>query len=142
MIHLTSGSNDVYVTVAEKATLTNPTYIFVFQSDLTGEKFMCSTSYTTVQDNIQKFTITVQASPAWQSGQVELGKKGFYHYYVYERSNLTGLVYNTIIAADISTYVPTYFTTLVESGKMEFDATAQTVNTYRNTTPPVKAYGD
>lgn len=142
MILLASGANTVKVTLAEKATLATPVYIFVFVNDNTGEKFMCSTTYTTIQDFIQQFTITVQASPDWEAGEVELSKYGFYHYYVYERANLTGLVYNTVIAADISTYVPTYFTSLVERGKMYLKGGDFTVNEYINATTAKKAYGD
>ena len=142
MILLQSGANTVNVTLAEKATLTTPVYIFLFVSDTTGEKFMCSTSYSTIEDVLQSFTITVQASPTWTSGQVELSGYGFYHYYVYERANLTGLVYNTIIADDISNYVGTYFTSEVETGKMFFDGGDATINIYKDTVSSVKAYGD
>jgi hypothetical protein len=140
---LVDGANTVRVILADKATLTSPVYIILFVNDNTGEKYMCTTSYTTVEDELQQFTITVTDPATWTSGQVALGKLGFYHYYVYERANLTGLVYNTIIAADISTYVPTYFTSEVACGKMEYqDATQPTLNIYKNTVSSVKAYGD
>lgn len=142
MILLASGANTVDVTVAEKATLATPIYVFLFVNDNTGEKFMCYNTYTTVQDYIQRFTITVQASPTWYNGQVALSKYGFYHYYVYECSDISGLVYNTIIAADISTYVPTYFTSMVESGKAYLEGGDFTVNEYINATTAKKAYGD
>lgn len=142
MIHLDSGANTVKIPLADKDTLTSPVYIFLFVNDNTGEKFMCSTSYTTVQDYIQQFTITVTSPATWTSGEVVLSKKGMYHYYVYERANLTGLVYNTIISADTSTYVPTYFTSEVAQGKMNYEADDLTVNTYVNSASAVKAYGD
>ena len=142
MILLASGANTVDVTVAEKATLDSPYYMFLFVNDNTGEKFMCNTTYTTIQDYIQRFTITVQASPTWYNGQVALSKYGFYHYYVYELADLSGVDYSVIINADISTYVPTYFTSMVESGKAYLEGGDFTVNEYINATTAKKAYGD
>jgi len=141
MITLQSGANTVYLTLSEMKTLSNPVYVLVFVNDNTKEKYMVTNTATTVQDDIQQFTITVQANPTWTSGQVALSKYGFYHYYAYEVSTVVGLNYNTIIAADIRTYVPTYFTTLLEQGKMHFKAPAQTVNDYRDSVETVKAYG-
>lgn len=141
MINLSSGANTVNVILSDTATLPTPVYIFLFVNANTQEKFMCSTSYTTYQDNIQQFTITVTASPTWTSGEVELSKKGSYDFYVYERANLTGLVYNTIINSSLA-QILTYFTSLVKSGKMEYDADELTVNTYKNAATAVKAYGD
>lgn len=144
MILLASGANTVDVTVAEKATLATPYYYFLFVNDNTGEKFMCYNTYTTVQDYIQRFTITVQASPTWYNGQVALSKYGFYHYYVYEANQIDVISfdYSTFIAADISTYIPTYFTSLVESGKAYLEGGDFTVNEYINATTAKKAYGD
>lgn len=144
MIQLNSGANTVKVTLSEKATLAVPYYYFVFVSDLTGEKFMCYNTYTTIESTLQRFTITVQASSNWYDGQVVLSKYGFYHYYVYEAANVDpiGLDYAAFIAADIRDYVPTYFTSLVETGKMEFMSPDQTINIYKDVVSSVKAYGD
>lgn len=145
MIRLSSGANTVKVTVSEKTTLAIPYYYFVFVNDNTGEKFMCYNTYTTVETELSQFTITTQASPTWYSGQVELSKYGSYHYYVYEYSELYtlvgGFIYATFITADLRDYVSTYFTTLVETGKMEFVAPTQTINTYKDVVSSVKSYG-
>ena len=149
MIVLEDGANTVRIILADKATLTSPMYVFLFVNDNTGEKYMVYNTYTTVETELQQFTLTVQATPNWLIGQVALGKLGFYHYYVYEYDDTNGngdpggLDYDTVIAADISTYVPTYFTSLVAEGKMEYqDSTLPTINTYKNTVAAVKAYGD
>ena len=144
MISLSSGANTVKVTLVEKAILTTPYYYFVFVNDNTGEKFMCYNTYTNVETELQQFTITVQASPTWSSGEVVLSKYGSYHYYAYEGGipDIIGFDYDAFIAADIRTYVPTYFTTLVETGKMEFISPDQTINTYKDVVASVKAYGD
>ena len=143
MIRLASGANTVKVTVSEKATLSNPSYYFVFVNDNTGEKFMCSTTYTTVETELSSFTITVQANPTWNSGQVVLSKYGSYHYYIYEGGTPDPISfdYATFIAANITTYVPTYFTSIVEKGKMDFPSAAQTINTYIDRVVSVKSYG-
>jgi hypothetical protein len=141
VIVLSSGANTVNLTLAEKATLTNPYYAILFVNDNTGEKFLCLVTHTNVEDWIQQFTVTVQSNPNWMSGQVVLSKYGSYKYYAYEYTGVDGLPsYNTLITA--STLVPTYFTTEVESGKMEFEAPTQTINTYINATVSVKAYGE
>lgn len=143
MITLSSGANTVYCTLTEKATLNSPIYVFVFQNDNTRERFMVTNSDTSTETaRYNKFAITVQANPTWTSGQVALSKYGFYTYYAYEVSTIVGLNYNTIIAADPSTYVPTYFTTLVEKGKMLFPDPSISDTTYINVETPVKAYGD
>jgi hypothetical protein len=143
VITLSSGANTVYVTLTEKATLGTPVYVFVFQNDNTRERFMCTTSnVSTNTARYDQFTITVQASPTWTSGQVVLSKYGFYSYFVYEVSTVVGLNYNTIIAADPETYVPTYFTSLVEKGKMLFPDPSISDTSYISHETPVKAYGD
>lgn len=141
MIVLTSGANTVDVVLLDKATLTSPYFVFMFMNDQTQEKFFVYNTYTTVQDYVQRFTITVQSSPTWTSGQVVLSKRGFYHYFVYETSDL-GAINPTALALLSIAQIETYFTSLVKKGKMNFDATDLTVNTYRNSAEAVKAYGD
>lgn len=147
MILLESGANTVYVTLKEKATLASPLYVFVFVNDFTGEKFMVfNTDTSTDTDRYNKFTITVQASPTWTSGEVELSKYGEYSYYAYEYDDTGGLGYPnlnyaTVIAADILDYVPDYFETEVETGKMTFQAPTTTNTYFADVTASVKAYG-
>lgn len=147
MILLESGANTVYVTLKEKATLVSPLYVFVFVNDFTKEKFMVFNTDTSVETGrYNKFTITVQASPTWTSGQVVLSKYGEYSYYAYEYNDVDGLGYpnlnyNTVIAADIRDYVPDYFVTEVETGKMTFQAPTTTNTYYADVTASGKAYG-
>lgn len=143
MILLESGINDVYVTLTEKATLTNPDYIFLFVNDNTGQKVFCSSGDTSQYTNrYNQFKIEVKTSGAnWLNGQVVLDDYGFYHYYVYERANTSGLVYNTLITTDIRDLVPTYFTSLVETGKMKYQAPDESNNIYADDRTSVKSYG-
>lgn len=142
MIVLESGLNQVVVTLKEKATLTNPVYIFLFVNDNTNNKYYCTTTDVSgFPDRFNQFALTVKANPTWTAGEVSLDDYGFYHYYVYERANLTGLVYNTLVAADIRDLVPTYFTTLVESGKMKYLAPDESDNYYADLRGTSKSYG-
>ena len=142
MILLEAGINEIVVTLTEKATLTNPAYIFLFVNDNTGQKYFCSSGNTSqYTDRYNKFNIEVKSSPNWLNGQVDLDDYGFYHYYVYERANTTGLVYNTLVAADIRDLVPTYFTGLVETGKMKYVPPDSENDIYADTRSAVKSYG-
>ena len=144
MIVLASGANTRYLTLSEKATLSTPVYVFVFENNQTKTKVMCTTSDTSVDSEgsarRNKFVFTVQASPTWTSGQILPPNYGDYTYYAYEVSTVVGLVYATIIAADLRTYVPTYFTTLVETGQMKYAEPATTDKQYLDTASQTKAY--
>lgn len=142
MIHLDSGANTVRLVLNDRKTLTTPSYVFVFVNDNTGEKFMCYASDTTVQDYLSEFTITVQASPNWLSGQVALSKMGDYKYYVFEIADISMVVYNTVIAMTIEEMEDSVFDSLVSEGKMNLTPTDLTINTYVNAASSVKAYGD
>lgn len=145
MVTLASGANLVYLTLSEKASSTTASYVILFKCDNPKQVQMVYNSYTTVKENIQKFTITVQSSPNWLSGQVNLPKKGFYHYWVYEVSDTSGIDYDVTVARDPSTLVttdPSNFSRLVQTGKMKYPATDLSVTSYINKDIQVKAYGD
>lgn len=101
-----------------------------------------NTDSSTNTARYNQFTITVQANPSWTSGQVALSKYGFYTYWAYEVADIITIDYNTVIAADPDTYVPTYFTSLVEKGKMNFPDPSISDTAYVSYETPVKAYGD
>lgn len=142
MINLDSGANTVYVTLKEKATLTNPYYVFVFINDQTLKKYMVTaTDVSSSTAKRSEFTLTIQASPNWLSGQLLPDNYGDYTYYVYEKSaNPSTLTYNTVVNADIRNYVPTYFTSLVETGKMKYGQPTATDYTYKTVEDIGKAY--
>lgn len=145
MITLASGANNVYLTLSEKSSSTTASYVILFKDDNTKQVQMVYNTYTTVRENIQKFVITVQSSATWTSGQVDLPKKGFYHYWVYEINDITGIDYTVTVARDPSTLVttdPTNFLRLVQTGKMKYPASDLSVTSYINKDIQVKAYGD
>ena len=145
MITLASGANNVYLTLSEKASSSTASYVILFKQDNTKQVQMVTNSYTTVRENIQKFVITVQTNPTWTSGQVNLPKKGFYHYWAYEVASVDLIDYNTIVALDPSTLLttnPDNFLRLVQTGKMKYPASDLSVTSYINKDIQVKAYGD
>ena len=145
MITLASGANNVYLTLSEKASSSTASYVILFKDDNTKQVQMVTNSYTTVKENIQKFTITVQSNPTWTSGQVNLPKKGFYHYWAYEVASVDLIDYTSIVALDPSTLLttnPDNFLRLVQTGKMKYPASDLSVTSYINKDIQVKAYGD
>lgn len=144
MINLSLGANTEYLTLSEKVTLSNPVFVFVFQNDQNKTKIICVATDTSVAAEgaarRNKFTFTVQASPTWTSGQILPPNYGDYTYYAYECSTVVGLVEATILVADIRTYVPTYFTTLLETGKMRYHEAATTDYAYLDSESQTKSY--
>lgn len=145
MVTLASGANNVYLTLSEKASSSTASYVILFKDDNTKQVQMVTNSYTTVKENIQKFTITVQSNPTWTSGQVNLPKTGFYHYWAYEVASVNLIDYTSIVALDPSTLLttnPDNFLRLVQTGKMKYPASDLSVTSYINKDIQVKAYGD
>lgn len=144
MLNLSLGANTRYLTLSEKSTLTNPTYVFVFQNDQNKTKIMCIATDISVaaegSARRNKVVFTVQSSPNWLSGQILPPNYGDYTYYAYEVADVSSLVYATIIADDIRNYVPTYFTTLVETGKMKYAEPASTKKYAKDTEEQTKSY--
>jgi hypothetical protein len=143
MVRLSAGLNSsVPLTLKEKATLANPVYVIVFVNDNTKAKFACVITDTgSYPDRWQMVNITVQTSPNWLLGQVNLDGYGHYHYYAYETTSVVGIVYNTLIAADLRDYVPDYFTTLLETGKMKYLTDDETRAYYQDLNTAVTTYG-
>lgn len=141
MILLKPGVNEINLTLSEKSKLSNPDYVLIFQNDNTGERFAVTNSYTNIDIGISVFSFDVKSSPNWLIGEVQLSKYGFYHYSAYECPDASILNYNSIITSN--DLVPTYFTTLVETGKMKFERSNEVqYNYYKNHIEPVKAYGE
>lgn len=140
MIGIDSGANTVYVTLKEKATLASPTYVFVIVNDLTLKKYMTyNTDLSTSTAQRSKFTIT-QGVGNWYSGYINLDNYGDHTYYAYECADVSGLDYTAIVNGDIRDYIPTYFTSLVETGKLVFNKPVGIDYTYKEVETAGKAY--
>jgi len=90
MIQIQKGSvNNIALTLTEKSTLTNPIYLFVFQSDETRDlyKFIAAdTSSHTDRYNLFAITET-DTNPDNLDGEIELPLVGFYKYTIYEQED-------------------------------------------------------
>lgn len=131
MIKITKGSaNTVVLTLTEKATLTNPDYLFVFKSDQTEAEFIFIASDTSVYpERYNKFTVTEKANPDPLQGEVSLPNTKFYSYTIYEQNSSTNLD-------------PANATGVVETGKMEVFDTPNSDSTYSPQSDINYTYGE
>lgn len=88
MIRLTIGPNTVDLTLSEKTTITQPTYLFEFVNQITlKQSLFLSTDISQYPDRYNRFEITNQIgnnNPL--IGEVDLTNEGYYHYSIYEQS--------------------------------------------------------
>lgn len=125
MIQIQQGqSNDVVLTLSEKATLTNPVYLFEFRNGFTNTPvYFIAQNVSPHTDRYDEFTITetsVTDDLDPLHGIVQLNPAGSWSYTVYEQSSTTNLD-------------PTLTTSVVESGKVQVNGTADTVYAYEIT---------
>lgn len=124
MIHLTKGQTDnIVLTLTEKATLSSPNWLFIFQSRVTNEKvsfvILGSSDLSQYKERFNSFDIVVNTN---------FGSKtsGEYTYEIYEQTSTS----NTN---------PANATGLVEVGQMSLkDATDFNFTSYNNTTNTYK----
>lgn len=124
MLHLTKGQTDkIVLTLTEKATLTNPNWLFIFKSRVTNETIsfviLGSADLSAYKDRFNSFNIVTNTY---------FGSKvsGEYTYSIYEQ-------------ASSSNTNPALATGLVEVGQMNLkDATDFNFTSYTNTTNTYK----
>lgn len=93
------------VTVTENSTVTNPIYLFLFQNQTTFDKYyFIATDISTFKERYNKFIVTEKANPNTLSGEVRLGYKGFYNYFIYQTNlaNTSGLANATAAVPNIT----------------------------------------
>lgn len=86
-------NNNIILTLTEKSTITNPVYLFRFESDQTKQSYYCiSTDLATDSEKVRfnKFSITEGVSNP-TNGSLILGLQGRYHFYIYEQVSTTNL---------------------------------------------------
>lgn len=124
MLHLTKGQTDnIVVTLTEKATLTNPNWLFIFESRLTNETIsfviLGSADLSAYKERFNSFNLVVNTYFANKTS-------GEYTYSIYEQ-------------ASSSNTNPALATGLVEVGQMNLkDATDFSFTSYTNTTNTYK----
>lgn len=125
-----NANNTIIATLAEKATLSEPFYLFVFTSDVDKTEVIFTAQDTTeFNERYNKFLITETSGTVdYTSGVINLTPTGFWSYKAYEQvdsSNL--LVANT--------------TSLVEVGRVKVIG-ADTFNTVYTNDKTYKGYGE
>ena len=104
-----STSNDVVVTLTEKTTIDNPTYLFSFKNDTTNVyKNFIAIDISTSTNRYNEFTIVEVGAGAEDllTGEIRLTDYGFYSYFIYAQTSTTNLI-------------PADADELVEQGKMK-----------------------
>jgi hypothetical protein len=125
-----NANNTIIATLAEKATLSEPFYLFVFTSDVDKTEVIFTAQDTTeFNERYNKFLITETSGTVdYTSGVINLTPTGFWSYKAYEQvssSNL--LVANT--------------TSLVEVGRVKVIG-AEVFNTVYDNNKTYKGYGE
>lgn len=125
-----NANNTIIATLAEKATLSEPFYLFVFTSDVDNTEVIFTAQDTTeFNERYNKFLITETSGTVdYTSGVINLTPTGFWSYKAYEQvssSNL--LVANT--------------TSLVEVGRVKVIG-AEVFNTVYDNNKTYKGYGE
>lgn len=120
MIKITKAtSNEVILTLKEKQTIDNATFLFNFRHDNTKqEKAFLAADTSSFKNRFNRFTIEENASETLSSGIVSL-REGFHTYEVYEQSSTSNL--NVQEATNL---VP------IEVGKVQVIGTVTTIAEY------------
>jgi DNA/RNA endonuclease YhcR with UshA esterase domain len=126
MMQLITGANTIDISVTENSTIGNPQFVFVFINDNTGRKVACTSTYTELDNNKQRFVITVGASVPL-TGSVLFDDYGSYSFYVYQSANAALFNYANINTTDIRT-----LTGEVGNGKAWWEAPSVTNIYYKD----------
>jgi hypothetical protein len=102
MMQLITGANTIDISVFENSTIANPEFVFVFINDNTGRKVACTNTYTNLDNNKQRFVITVGAAVPL-NGSVLFDDYGSYSFYVYQSVDASLFDYANINTTDIRT---------------------------------------
>ena len=126
MKQLITGANTIDISVTENSTIANPQFVFVFINDNTGRKVACTSTYTELDNNKQRFIITVGAAVPL-TGSVLFDDYGSYSFYVYQSANAALFNYANINTTDIRT-----LTGEVGNGKAWWEAPSVTNIYYKD----------
>lgn len=86
MITINKGqANEVVLTLNEKLTITNASFVFVFTNDITGASVtFTATDTSTSIERYNQFTITENVVQDFYNGTISLDNQGSWTYKVYE----------------------------------------------------------
>jgi len=126
-----SSNNEWILTLNEKQTLTNPTYLFRVISDFNRtEKTFIAFDTSSYPNRYNSFTITESATEILTSGTVYFNPTGFWSYEVYEQTSTTNLDYTLVTNR-----------TPLEVGRIKVIGSDSVVYKYQQTTT-YKGYGN
>lgn len=131
MFNITKNENNTLIaTLAEKATLSEPYYLFVFTSDVDNtEVIFTGEDLTEYNERYNKFLITETSGTVnLTSGVINLTPTGFWSYKAYEQESQTNLLVSNT-------------TSLVEEGRVKVIG-AETYNTAYDNEKTYKGYGE
>ena len=86
-------NSNITLTLTEKTTISNPVYLFGFESDQTKVSYYCicqDLATTAQQERYNLFDITEGIDDPLNSSLI-LGLQGRYHYFIYEQASTTNL---------------------------------------------------
>ena len=130
MVNINKNENtNIFLTLAEKTTLAEPFYLFVFTSDVDRtEVIFTANDLTEYKERYNQFLITeTSGTTTLTSGVITLNPTGFWSYKVYEQeSSINLLVANT--------------TSLVEQGRVKVIGT-EIINPKYSNSKTYKSYG-
>ena len=131
MVIINKNSNNyMALTLTEKVTINNPTFLFRFTNDLTREAVcFISANLSNYTDRYDRFLVTETSSSLnASSGVIELKPTGSWKYEVFEQASTSNLN-------------PALSGALLESGKVKVIGTDTTHATYSTPTRKYKGYG-
>lgn len=115
MIYITKGTvnTNIVLTLNEKVTIPNPTFLFSFTDDQnkTVKNFICADTTLGANDRCNKFDIEENVNEDLLNGVVSLNRIGFWYYKVYAQTSTTNLD-------------PSLADELVEEGKVQVEGTS------------------
>ena len=93
MLQINKGeNNNMVLTLKEKSTIDNPSYLFVFTSDADNtSKTFTAPDVSLFPSRYNKFILTENSTENLSSGVVELNPAGFWSYNIYDQASSTNL---------------------------------------------------
>lgn len=125
-----NANNTLILTLTEKSSIANPTYLFKFTNDLTRDSVIfISADLSAYTDRYNKFLITeTSGTNNLTSGVITLNPTGFWKYEIYEQASASNLLVGLSGA-------------MVENGKLKVVGTDTTHTVYDPTARIYKGYG-
>lgn len=93
VIEKDATTENITLELTDNTTVENPTYLFIFESNQTGETYAVILDDLATEeetDRFNKFTL-IEGSDDPENGEVILGVTGTYNVYIYAQSSTTNL---------------------------------------------------